>query len=84
MLLRGYVQDLSDVLFINIECRFAYFEVIFLIRRRRDLRSLRTRFGIIVGCVLKLFQPVAVPTVWISQSVQILRANTVKKIQICT
>ena len=83
MLLRGYVQDLSDVLFINIECRFAYFEVIFLIRRRRDFRSLRTRFGIIMGCVLKLFQPVAVPTV--DQSVSSnLKSKHCKKIQICT
>ena len=79
MLLRGYVQDLSDVFFINIECRFTYFEVIFLIRRRRDFRTLRTRFGIIMGCVLKLFQPVAGPTAWNSLPVQIRRANTVKK-----
>ena len=61
-LLRGYVQDLSDVFFINIECRFTYFEVIFLIRRRRDSRTPRTRFGKIMGRVLKLIQPVAEPT----------------------
>ena len=57
-LLRGYVEDQSDVFLSTLECRFTYTSSsIILIRRRRDCTTLRTRFVIIGegrGRILKL------------------------------